>query len=145
MKIDGVTISAICYTTEDPEKVAKAIGTLVPFEFQIGVTNATGHYGNPIKFFEIGLRKKREIKQFWNHLMERLGDQRKIVLEFLDDLIDEEGVLHLRIDKQSAFLGNIEFSSGGDSVMVRVKLVTYPFRRDKILEFAEKLISQGYD
>lgn len=117
----------------------------MPFEFHIEITNATGHYGNPIKFLEVHLRKKREIRDFWNNLMGKLVDEKDIVLEFLDDLIDEEGVLHLRIDKQSAFLGKIEFSSGGDSVMVRVKLVTYPFRREKILEFAERLISQGYD
>ncbi len=145
MKIDGITISAICYSTEDPEKVAKAIGNLIPFEFEIRVTNASGHYGNPIKFFEVELRKKREIKELWNNLMKELGNEREIILDFLEELIDEDGVLHLRIDKQSAYLGNVELTFGGDSVMVKVKLVTYPFRREKVLELGRKIVSEGYD
>ncbi len=145
MKIDGIVISAICYSTEDPEKVAKAIEVLIPFEFDINVSKARGHYGNPIEFFEVELRKKREIREFWNHLILNLKDEKEILLEFLDDLIDEEGVLHIRIDKQSAYLGKIELSTGSDSIMVRVKLVTYPFKREKILEFAKKIIAEGYD
>ena len=145
MKIDGIVVSAICYSTENPEKVARAIETLVPFEFEFEMSKATGHYGNPIEFFEVELRKKREIREFWNHFISALGEEKEILLEFLDELIDEDGVLHLRIDKQSSYLGKVEMSTGGDSVMVRVKLVTYPFKREKILEFARKIIVEGYD
>ena len=145
MKIDGIVISAICYSTEDPEKVAKAIETLIPFQFEIKVSRATGHYGNPIKFLEVELRKKREIREFWNHLMENLNEEREIMLEFIDDLVDEDGVVHIRIDKQSAYLGKVELASVSDSIMVRAKLVTYPFRMQKILEFARKIVAEGYD
>ncbi len=145
MKIDGIIISAICYSTEDPEKVARAIETLIPFEFEIKASNATGHYGNPIKFLEVELRKKREIKTFWNHLMEKLNEEREILLEFIEELVDEDGVLYIRIDKQSAYLGKVELAGTSDSIMVRIKLVTYPFRREKILEFARKIVAEGYD
>ncbi len=145
MKIENIVVSSIVYSTEDPEKVAEAISTIFPFEFEIQVTNAKGHYGNPMKFLEVEIKKKREIKEFWNNLMKLLGDQKEILTEFIDDLVDEDGFLHIRIDKQQAYLGNVELAFGGDCIAIRVKLVTFPAKREKILEFAKKIISEGYD
>ncbi|WP_457590849.1 RNA-binding domain-containing protein [Geoglobus sp.] len=145
MKIENITVSAIVYSTEDPEKVAQAISTLFPFEFEILASSATGHYGNPMKFLEVELKKKREIREFWNSLIEKLGDQREVLLEFVEDIVDEDGVLHIRVDKQAAYLGNVELSFGGDSIVIRAKLVTFPAKREKIIEFAEKILREGYD
>uniref|UniRef100_A0A7C4WKY9 Exosome subunit n=1 Tax=Geoglobus ahangari TaxID=113653 RepID=A0A7C4WKY9_9EURY len=143
MKIDNITVSAIVYSTEDPEKVGEAIATLFPFEFEIQVSHATGHYGNPIMFLEVEIKKKREIKEFWNHLIKLLGEQRTILIEFLDRLIDENGVLHIRIDKQQAYLGKVELAFGGDCIVVKAKLVTFPSKREKLIEFAREILSKG--
>lgn len=145
MKIENITVSAIVYSTEDPEKVAQALSTLFPFEFEILASNVTGHYGNPMKFLEVELKKKREIREFWNYLIDKLGDQKSVLLEFIEDLVDEDGVLHIRVDKQSAYLGKVELSFGGDSIAIRSKLVTFPSKREKILQFAQKIIAEGYD
>lgn len=145
MKIENITVSAIVYSTEDPEKVAQALSTLFPFEFEILASNATGHYGNPMKFLEVELKKKKEIREFWNHLIEKLGEQKDVLLEFVEDIVDDDGVLHIRVDKQSAYLGDVELSFGGDSIVIRAKLVTFPAKREKILQFAEKILKEGYD
>lgn len=145
MKIDSIIVSAIVYSTEDPEKVGEAIATLFPFEFEIQVSRAKGHYGNPIMFLEVELKKKREIKEFWNHFLNLLGDQRNVLIEFVEDLIDENGVLHIRIDKQQAYLGKCELAFGGDCIAIRVKLVAFPSKREKLIEFAKKILSEGYD
>lgn len=145
MKIDNITISAIVYSTEDPEKVAKAIANIIPFDFEMSASNATGHFGNPLQFFEVELKKKKELKEFWQNLMEKLGDQKEILLEFVEDIVDEEGVMHIKLNKQSAFLGDYELDFGGDTILIRVKLVTFPAKREKIIEFARKIISEGYD
>ncbi|MBE8539789.1 RNA-binding domain-containing protein [Geoglobus acetivorans] len=145
MKIDNIVLSAIVYSTEDPDKVSQALSNLIPFEFEILVSKATGHFGNPLEFLEVELKRKREIKEFWNNLVDRLGDQREVLVEFIEDVVDEEGVFHIRLNKQSAYLGNVELDFGGDSILVRAKLVTFPARREKIIDFARKIISEGYD
>jgi len=144
MKIDRITVSAVVYSTEDPEKVGEAIATFFPFEFEIAVTNATGHYGNPMKFLEVEVTKKKEIKELWNYLMELLYNQKEILLDTLDDRIDEQGVLHIRLDKQKAYLGEAELVEKGDAIVFKVKIVTYPSKREKVLEAAKELIEHGY-
>jgi len=141
MKIERINVNAVVYSTEDMEKVGEAIATLFPFEFEIEVTDATGHYGNPLKFLEVKLTKKREIQQFLKHLFSSLSqDDIQYLLETLEDRVDEEGVLHLRIDKQKAYLGEMEIVERGDAIVVRIKIVTYPARREKIIEAARNLI-----
>jgi len=144
MKIERIVVSAVVYTTEDREKVGEAMATLFPFEFEIAVTHAKGHYGNPLQYLEVELTKKKEIKEFWNNLMNLLGDQRKILLNILDEKIDDQGVLHIRVDKQKAYLGEVELTEGGDAIVVKAKIVTYPAKREKIIEAAKEFIEKGY-
>ncbi len=141
MKIERVNVNAVVYSTEDMEKVGEAIATLFPFEFEIEVTDATGHYGNPLKFLEVKLTKKREVREFLKYILSSLSEEdTRYLLETLEDRVDEEGVLHLRIDKQRAYLGELQIVERGDAIVVRIKIVTYPARREKIIEAARNLI-----
>jgi hypothetical protein len=139
-KIEWIKVSAVVHSTEDREKVGEAIATLFPFDFEIAVSKAKGHYGNPMEFLEVELTKKREVREFWNSLMELLGEQREFLLNTVEDRIDDQNVLHIRVDKQKAYLGEVELSERGDSIVVRVKIVTYPARKDKIVEAAKSLL-----
>jgi RNA binding exosome subunit len=144
MKIERILVSAMVHSTEDREKVAMAIATLFPFEFEINSTKAKGHFGNPIEYLEVEITRKREIKEFWNNLMSVLGDQRSVLLNTIENRVDDQGFLYVRVDKQKAYLGEVELTEGGDSIVVRAKLVTYPARREKIVEFAKVVIERGY-
>ncbi|RLI73714.1 exosome subunit [Archaeoglobales archaeon] len=138
--IDRITVSAVVYSTEDREKVGEAIATLFPFEFEILTTKAKGHYGNPLEFLEVEIKKKKEIKEFWRNLINLLGDQKKIVLNTIEDKLDEQNVLHLRVDKQRAYLGEVKLTEGGDAIVVKVKVVAYPARREKVIEVIKSMI-----
>jgi hypothetical protein len=48
-------------------------------------------------------------------------------------------MLHLRFDKQQAYLGNIAFSESVDPIIVKIKVATYPKNRDKAIEVMEEL------
>lgn len=139
-KIEWIRVSAVVHATEDREKVGEAIATLFPFEFEIAVSRATGHYGNPIEYLEVELKNRREIELFWKNLMKLLGEQRDFLLNSLEDRIDRENTLHIRIDKQKAYLGEVELKDGDDTIAIKVKAVTYPARREKIVEFLRDLI-----
>ncbi len=141
-KVERITVSAIVHSTEDKEKVGEAISTLFPFEFEIFVSEAKGHYGNPIKFLEVPVEDRRRIKEFWNYFIEKLED-RDLLLNLVEDIVDEFGVLHIRVDKQKAYQGKLELAYGGDCIAVKVKLVTYPSKREKFIAAAKELIEKG--
>jgi len=138
-KIEWIRVSAVVHSTEDREKVGEAISTLFPFEFEIAVSKAKGHYGNPMEYLEVELTKSSEIRKFWAYFLELLGEQVDEILKTIDERIDEQNVLHIRIDKQKAYLGEVELTSGGDPIAVKLRLVTFPSKREKIIEFAKEL------
>ncbi len=139
-KIEWIKVSAVVHSTESREKVSQAIANLFPFEFEIQVSRASGHYGNPLEFLEVELKNGSEIKSFWKNFVKLIEDQKDILLNTLDERLDAQNILHIRLDKQKAYLGKIELSSV-DPIAVKVKLVVYPAKREKALEFARELCS----
>lgn len=138
-KIEWIKVSAVVHSTEDREKVGEAISTLFPFEFEILVSRAKGHYGNPMEYLEVEIKKSEEIKKFWQNFVKLLGNQISEILKNIEDRIDSQNVLHIKVDKQKAYLGEVELTYGGDSIAVKVKLVTFPAKRDAIVEFAKEI------
>lgn len=138
-KIEWIKVSAVVHSTEDREKVGEAISTLFPFEFEISVSKAKGHFGNPLEYLEVELTNSSDIKKFWKNLLELLGDQVKEVVSTIEDRIDEQNVLHLKFDKQRAYLGDVVLAKGGDVIAVKLRLVTFPAKREKVIEFAKEL------
>lgn len=139
-KIEWIKVSAVVHSTESREKVSQAIATFFPFEFEIQVSKAVGHYGNPIEYLEVELKKSSEIKSFWENFVLLLKEKKDVLLNTLDERLDSQNVLHIRLDKQKAYLGEVEFSSV-DPVAIKAKLVVFPSKRDKALEFAKELCS----
>lgn len=139
-KIEWIKVSAVVHSTESREKVSQAIANLFPFDFEIKVSKALGHYGNPIEYLEIELNKNHLIKEFWKNLLNLLGDKKEILINTLNERLDMQNILHIRLDKQKAYLREIEFSSA-DPVAIKVKLVVYPAKREKVLEFAREICS----
>jgi hypothetical protein len=142
MRIGRITVSAVVYSTEDFNKVGKAISALFPFEFKMNARNVKGHYGNPMKYLETEISNKSEIKKFWSHFISLLGNK-EILKNTLEERLDEQNVLHIRIDKQKAYLGRIELAEKGDAIVLRAKIVTYPSKREIVLKAAKELIEHG--
>lgn len=139
-KIEWIKVSAVVHSTESREKVSQAIANLFPFDFEIQVTLAKGHFGNPIEYLEVEIRKSSEINAFWKNLLHLLRDELETLLSTLEERIDAQNVLHIRIDKQKAFLGNFHLSNV-DPIAIKAKLVVYPARKEKAVEFAREICS----
>jgi RNA binding exosome subunit len=137
-KIEWIKVSAVVHSTESREKVSQAIANIFPFDFEIQISEAKGHFGNPMEYLEVEIKKSSEIKAFWKNLMNILKNEIETLLETLDDRIDGQNVLHIRIDKQRAFLGDFKLSNV-DPIAIKVKLVVYPARREKAIELAKEL------
>jgi len=140
-KIEWIAVTAVVYSTEDMKKVGEAIATIFPFEFDVKMTDVKGHYGNPMKFLEVEVERKK-LKEFWNNLMELIGEQRKFLLNAIEEKLDEHNVLHIRINKQKAYLGEIELGDR-DAIVIKVKIVTFPAKRENVLDAVRELMEYG--
>jgi len=118
-----VDLRVFAHATEDPERVLVAVRNLLPSESVDSVvfkrSNLTGHHGNPILLFEARVKERKLVQAVFAKLCSGLGLMDKEVLagEISEHL--ERGNLYLRLDKQSAFLGEVRLGSV-DPVHVRV-------------------------
>lgn len=142
MNVERITASAVVYSTESEEKVLQAFKNLFPFEPQVEVMNVQGHYGNPMQLLKSEVTKKRDVKELWGFLMNKLGEQKNALLNTIEEKLDENNVFHIRISKQQAYQGFIEITEGGDNIKLKAKIVSYPAKREKVLKTLEELLSQ---
>jgi RNA-binding protein len=109
-----IDIRVFAHATEDPTKVQTAVQNLLPDELGQTLvfekTNCTGHHGNPIILFTSKLTDKNLLLASLEKFGKELGALDKEELDRDIKLHLEKGNLYLRFDKQSAFLGKLNFS-----------------------------------
>ncbi len=135
--IDSIAIRAIAHATEDLDKVKQAL-EFISGRSDFEVLETKGYHGNKIIVLRLEIKKNMEIKEFWKHLLS-LGIEQEI-MPFLDDLITEEGTLHMRFDKQEAYRGRLAIVSGGDTIALRVKILSYPRKKSVAIKNFEEFI-----
>jgi len=121
--IKQVTLRVHVHATESEEKVRKALA-FVAGRAAVETTSAKGYYGNPIRVMVCTLKKRADISAFFARLREN-GVLQEVLLH-LEERVDEDGVLHMRFDKQEAYMGRLKLVSGGDVISVRCRVVCYP-------------------
>jgi RNA binding exosome subunit len=137
--IHRVTFRTFVASTEDEEKVRKALSLFVPSE-SISSTSVVGHYGNEIKILASTL-EKREGRAFLGALRQSLssGEADRLHQE-IPMRVDDRCQLFLRLDKQAAYEGRIRLSDQGDAIQVCAHLEAYPAKREKALKVAEEIL-----
>ncbi len=108
LRISSISLSAIVHSTEDPEKVWKAILTVSPkekFSSTAEERKYKGHYGNDIRVLKLLLRQS-QAEELFGSLWRRLApiDQESI-LDSVGAQVDDARDLHLRLDKEDCFRG----------------------------------------
>lgn len=106
---------AFAHATEDPEKVLTAIRNTLPKELGENAifqkTSLTGHHKNPIIFFETKLTDKQQLPAALEKIAAGLSSIDKETLDNEIKLHLEKRNLYLRFNKQSAYQGELRFSS----------------------------------
>ncbi len=99
-----------------------------------------GHHGNEIVICRLTANGRHNATRFVDHFWERLGaSDRKILFAGLDEYLDSVGTMHLRIDKQKAFEGQV-ILEGADHVKVEISFRS-PGARQPFVEAVRKRIS----
>lgn len=129
-----------CHATEDESKVEKAMRSLSP-SGRLLRQATEGHFGNPLLVLEIREESAAEIENFWRQL-EAAGVLSQLA-RTLRDRVDENCVLHFRLDKQAAYLGRISLSAGDDTLAVAMKVRANPSKKSVAVKALEEHVRRG--
>ncbi|HET7404780.1 MAG TPA: RNA-binding domain-containing protein [Candidatus Bathyarchaeia archaeon] len=107
MKPVSAKLTTLVHATEDTGKVSRALDQVCPahmFDQKTEERKFKGHYGNEIITLTLSLRK-RSVEPFLLHLMRLFSRaERASLIQGLDDRIDNDGHLYLRLEKQECLL-----------------------------------------
>lgn len=122
-----------CHATEEEDRVRQALRYIsgVP-DKEVREDRNKGYHGNEIKVLTATLKKGPKLTTFLERLtaggiFDSIGTE-------MGSRLDEDCVLYLRFDKQSAYLGEMRLDEGQDTIQVRLKVQTYPAKPDKAVE-----------
>ncbi len=137
--IHHITFRAFSAATEDDGRVRDALGIFVPLD-RIVITDAVGHYDNPIKILEATLKRK-EGQAFFELLREQLPKSDLLRLEGeVEERVDDNCELHFRLDKQAAYKGKVCLTDSTDAISVSAHMESYPARREEAVRIARELL-----
>ncbi len=141
---------AFVRATEDEEKVRQAVRSVLPPDMDLKnsrvvwrETVAKGVLGNPILIIEVKADRKSDARKIWKHIRSLLSEEDiKYITSHPYDFLDEYGTVHLRFDKQEAYLGRPVLTAGGDVVKVRAQLEAYPANPEEYLRAFKRAFSE---
>jgi RNA-binding protein len=125
------------HATEEEGRVEKALS----FAFPAGESSREaleGHFGNPLIRLTRRIEDAASIRSVWDR-----WSTAGLPAAFRSDVdarVDEEGILHFRLDKQEAFQGRLALATTSDVIDVRVKLVAYPAKPEVARRVAHSIV-----
>ncbi len=140
LPVRWIRVRAYCHATEEEDRVVHALDSVCPAgEDRREVLE--GQHGNTIVHLVRHLPEAKAIRRAWQ-AWDRSGILSAIRPE-VDSRIDDDGVLHFRVDKQRAFEGILELAKDEDAIDVQVKIVAYPARPEEIHRVARGLVAEA--
>jgi RNA binding exosome subunit len=138
--------------TEIPDRVVEAILNIFPEAFREHVelesTKVEGQSGDEILIVESVLDSEPGSIATLDYIFERLEvrDRRRLG-NSLNRRLDQNCIFFVRIDKQAAFMDNIELAKGPDVISIQIHIRQYPKCRqnDAIAMLSERLRAAGGD
>lgn len=135
-----IDLRTFSYATEDDKRVEEALRSFLPEDFELDRTENVGHHGDRIVVFSVRVENADDMR----HVLDRLGDIEEAdrVIREMDERVDENTSLFLRLDKQAAFNGLVRLGHG---ITLRGKVEAYPAKKDAAVENARELLADAAD
>ncbi|WP_276301320.1 RNA-binding protein [Halorussus lipolyticus] len=131
-----IDLRAFCYATEDDKRVEQALRTYLPDEFEIERATSEGHHGDRILVLSARVENADEMRHVLSKVAE-LPDADNL-LDELDQRVNDNCAMFLRLDKQSAYRGEAEL---GEGITFRAKVEAYPANKEAAVENAREALS----
>jgi RNA binding exosome subunit len=135
-----VDLRAFSYATEDVKRVEQALRSLLPEDVELERVENVGHHGDRIVVLSARVERADEMR----HVLDRLAELEDLdrVLDELDERVDDNCALFLRLDKQAAFRGDVRLGPG---ITVRTKVEAYPAKKETAVANARETLSRLAD
>jgi hypothetical protein len=132
-----VDLRTFCYATEDENRVEAALRTFLPEETEVTRQESEGHHGDRIVVLSARVENADEMR----HVLSVLSGMADIdrVLDELDDRVNDDCSLFLRLDKQAAHRGEVAL---GEGLTLRAKVEAYPAKQAAAVENAREALSE---
>ncbi len=140
LPIRWIVARAFCQATEEPSRVAAALDAAVSGG-TASEDRVTGQFGNPVLILSRRIEGAADLRATWGKWKEAgvVGAIRPDI----DARVDEDGILHFRLDKQEASDGRLALLHEADAIDVQVKLKAYPANPEEIRRVALALVSEA--
>ncbi len=126
MRFHWLRMRATAHPTEDPERVAAAMATILAHEGddgpEVDAEPITTQHGAQAHLLTVDLTRNRDIRDAARRLVPADVD--------LDTRMDDEGTVYLRYGKQDAAKGTATPSAGDDTIQVRIRIQAHPVNRE---------------
>jgi len=124
-----VDLRAFCYETESEARVEQALRTFLPDEFELERTTSEGYHGDRIVILSARVERADDVR----HVFAQLGELRDLerVRDEIEDRVDDNCSLFLRLDKQAAYRGEPAL---GEGITLRAKVEAYPAKKHIAVE-----------
>lgn len=144
-KISDIVCWTLCYSTEDMEKVKRALRNLTGDVATIETKKADSHFHHELEIVRAIMKGERDLQRIISALPTETVER---ILETLDSRLDDNNILHFRLDKQSCLSGQPRLSSEldptmrkeHDSIDAEVHVVTYPGNRKNVVKFIRQML-----
>ncbi|MHB8633950.1 MAG: RNA-binding domain-containing protein [Thermoplasmatota archaeon] len=122
-------LRAMAFATEEVERVSHAVAFVAGVEpGVVQVAPLESHHGQPMQVVEANLPKSRAARAVLERVL-ALPGAREALVATLEARVDDDAVFYLRVDKQAAYQGRLELSTGEDCVQCRFRVESYPASR----------------
>lgn len=126
-----------CHATEDESRVGRALAFVCP-EGKASREVLEGHFGNALVRLTRRVEERKAVRRLWERWSEAgLADA---IGSDVDARVDEEGILHFRLDKQAAFEERLALAKDADAIDVRLKLIAYPAKAEEAKRIARSIV-----
>ena len=131
-----VDLRAFSYATEDDKRVADALRTFLPAEYEIERASTEGFHGDRIVVLSARVERADDVRVVLDRLTELEGID-EVVTE-LDERVDENCAFFLTLDKGAAYRGEVVV---GDGLTLRAKIEAYPAKKETAVANLRELLA----
>jgi RNA binding exosome subunit len=140
LPIHWIAARTYCQVTEEEDRVVKALDTTI-IGGAAGRDALEGQFGNPVVVLMRRVERAEGLRATWARWREA-----GLLAALKDDLearLDADGILHFRLDKESAFAGALTPARGTDPIDIQVKLKAYPASPEEVRRVARSLMEEA--
>ncbi len=140
LPVHWIEARAYCHATEEEARVAQALDTACPAGETVR-ESLEGHFGNPIVRLTRRVEEGKAIRSVWDRWT--AAGLPESIARNLETRVDDDGVLHFRIDKLAAYLEKLTLAQDTDPIDVRLKLMAFPAKPEVARQLARSVLAGG--